>query len=347
MCVQKGIRLLVQGHTAEPHHTERIERAVRNHPSSGCILLTASCWQPDNLRVVVVAIEELSADVQPRSHHPAWLSSGANHAVFWEHGPATVRELHTVLANDAPLTYNTVMTTCNRLVEKGLLERRRVTPDETALRAKQAYVYTARLSEVDLLRRGPEAPVEPPFAGIRHHVPHGSQRASIEQLLAYLGTLRDADGHAIDERALDSIAALLERAESAERAILIYQAEALRALHRAASAECRAEMTGDSSVQTKPDRRRTKPVPAAAVYEYPGDQKICRVCGRPAPPPYATRRDDLRVCSLESCREEARRRDNVAKQRRSVARKRSEQNTLAEDEGELKRPKRFWQPSRS
>jgi len=81
------------------------------------------------------------------------------------------------------------------------------------------------------------------------------------------------------------------------------------------------------STQTKPDRGRAKPVPSSAVYEYPGAQKICRVCGRPAPPPSGTRRDALRVCSLESCRQEARRRDNVAKQRRSHARKRAQRTT--------------------
>src|SRR6476661_5385214 len=115
---------------------------------------------------------------------------------FWEHGPATVRELHTLLSADAPLTYNTVMTVCSRLLEKGLLERRRVIPDDVVSRAKQAYVYTARVSEVDLLRGGPQEPVQPPFAGIRHQLQNGSQRASIEQLLAYLGTLWDADGQA-------------------------------------------------------------------------------------------------------------------------------------------------------
>ena len=63
---------------------------------------------------------------------------------FWEHGPATVRELHTRLTADSPLTYNTVMTICCRFVEKGLLERRRVMPDDGASRAKQAYgIYGA------------------------------------------------------------------------------------------------------------------------------------------------------------------------------------------------------------
>jgi predicted transcriptional regulator len=46
---------------------------------------------------------------------------------LWTHGPATVRELHNQLTGDTPLAYTTIMTTCLRLLEKGLLERRRVT----------------------------------------------------------------------------------------------------------------------------------------------------------------------------------------------------------------------------
>jgi hypothetical protein len=84
-----------------------------------------------------------------------------------------------------------------------------------------------------------------------------------------------ADGQPIEEQALDTITALLERAEAAERAILMYQAEALRALHRAEIAE---------------GRKRPK---SAAVVEYTG--KICRVCGKPAPPPSGKRLDSLRV----------------------------------------------------
>jgi hypothetical protein len=85
---------------------------------------------------------------------------------------------------------------------------------------------------------------------------------------------------------------------------VMYQAEALRALHRAEIAE-----------------RRKRPK-SAAVVDYTG--KICRVCGKPAPPPSGKRLDSLRVCSLERCRQEARRRDAIAKQRRCVARKRAQ-----------------------
>jgi len=41
--------------------------------------------------------------------------------------------------------------------------------------------------------------------------------------------------------------------------------------------------------------------------------------------PSNKRLDDFRVCALEYCRREARRRDNVAKQWRSIALQRAEQ----------------------
>jgi DNA repair exonuclease SbcCD ATPase subunit len=136
-------------------------------------------------------------------------------------------------------------------------------------------------------------------------VGEGSERATVERVLAYLGTLRAPDGQPVDERALDTITALLERAEAAERAILMYQAEALRALQRAEVAE---------------GRKRPK---SAAVVEYTG--KACRVCGKPAPPHSSKRMDTLRVCAQEGCRQEARRRDAVIKQRRAKARKQAQQ----------------------
>jgi Penicillinase repressor len=243
------------------------------------------------------------------------LPSGTDHAELWTHGPATVRELHTAFAAEGPVRYNTLLAICARLLEKGLLERRRVTAGDLASRAKQAYVYVARVSEADT---GQE---EPPSIAIPHHLQNGSEREAIEQLLVYLCRLRDDTGRTVDAQRLAPLAALLERAESAERAVLIYQAEALRANARAASAERRAEVAEGVATQAAP--RRAMPVPSAAVYEHPGN--VCRVCGRPAPPPSGRRYDTLRVCSLPSCQREARRRDNVAKQRRSVAKKRAQQ----------------------
>ena len=60
------------------------------------------------------------------------------------------------------------------------------------------------------------------------------------------------------------------------------------------------------------------------VVEHRDATGICRVCRAPAPPPYASRQDGLRVCGDEACRQEARRRDNVAKQRRYNARRRAQ-----------------------
>jgi len=237
---------------------------------------------------------------------------------LWMHGPATVRELHTALAINGAPRYTTMLSICRLLLERGLLERRRMMADERTSRAKQAHVYAPRMTEAAVLRRA-----EPPAPAISHHRQNGSDRAAIERLLAYLGTLRALDGQPVDERALDTITMLLERAEAAERVIAMYQAEALRALHRAECAERRAEAA------PAPTPARAKPVPSAAVYEYSGRDGICRVCGRPAPPPSGKRLDDLRVCALESCRQEARRRDNVAKQRRCVARQREQRRTLA------------------
>ena len=89
--------------------------------------------------------------------------------------------------------------------------------------------------------RAPEPP-EPHLVRIPHQSPHGSQRATIEALLVYLGRLRDDTGQAIDPQRLAPLSALLARAEAAERAVQIDQAEALRALHRAAAAERWAEV---------------------------------------------------------------------------------------------------------
>jgi hypothetical protein len=94
-------------------------------------------------------------------------------------------------------------------------------------------------------------------------------------LLAYLGTLPDG------QQACALITSLLERAERAERAALVYQAESVRALHRATIAEQWA------AAPPQTPRRRARPVPAAAIYEYPGQEGICRVCGPPAPHPTA------------------------------------------------------------
>src|SRR4051812_41657715 len=100
--------------------------------------------------------------------------------------------------------------------------------------------YTPCVTAAPLLRR--ERSALPPFPGILHQPQHTGARDAVERVLAYLGSLHTPDGQPVDDRALDTMTALLERAEAAERAILAYQAEALRALHRAEEAERRAEI---------------------------------------------------------------------------------------------------------
>ena len=56
------------------------------------------------------------------------------------------------------------------------------------------------------------------------------------------------------------------------------------------------------------------------IVEHADPAGICRVCAAPASPPHGLRTDELRVCVNEACRQEARRRDGVAKQRRYTAR---------------------------
>jgi predicted transcriptional regulator len=66
---------------------------------------------------------------------------------LWTHGAATVREIHNQLTREVPLAYSSVLITCLRLQEKGLLERRRVTDADDATRPRSAYVYAPRMSE--------------------------------------------------------------------------------------------------------------------------------------------------------------------------------------------------------
>jgi hypothetical protein len=69
----------------------------------------------------------------------------------------------------------------------------------------------------------------------------GSDRARVEHLLAYLGTLHNPSGLPTEDSALDTIAALLERAEAAERAAATSATEHQRAQRHADDSERRAE----------------------------------------------------------------------------------------------------------
>ncbi len=271
-------------------------------------------------------------------------------SLLWTRGPATVRQLLTWLTADPPIAYTTIMTICVRLTEKGLVERRLATNSDESARPEQAYVYAPRISEeefthavvgrqIDSLLTHYPAFVQEQVAGaptLRPIASVGSDRARIEHVLAYMGMLRDSEGQRTDDVALDTIAALLDRAENAERRVAAKEAEAVRAELRAQAAEQRAKaaerraekakrrleaMTPSLNHPSKPERKQ--PVPSEVIIEHRDGAGICRVCGKKAPPQSAARRDDLRVCIAEACRVEARRRDNVAKQRRARARRRA------------------------
>lgn len=64
--------------------------------------------------------------------------------VLWERPGLSVRQVADALPGGRPRAYTTVMTVMNRLVNKGLLERRP---------AGRAYVYRPRLSERELVER--------------------------------------------------------------------------------------------------------------------------------------------------------------------------------------------------
>jgi len=279
--------------------------------------------------------------------------------LLWTRGPATVREIHTDLTTNTLLAYTTIMTTCVRLWEKGLLERRSITKADQRKYAWRAYLYAPCQSEADFVRTAIERRIEPVLAqypalvqaqisGVPKRKTLGvgsSDRARVEHILAYLGTLCDPYDQPIDDTVLDTIAALLERAETAERAMETTEAEHGRAQVRANAAEQRAEAaerragiaerqlaTALRQMNRPPQPERRVYVHADTIHEYRDVAGICRVCGRPAPPQSAARRDDLRVCREERCRTEAQRRDNNVKQRRYKERRLGRrQNDLAQD----------------
>ena len=246
--------------------------------------------------------------------------------LLWTRGPATVRQLLTWLTADPPISYQNIMTICERLTEKGLLERRLATSADESARYGQAYVYTPRVSEDEFMRM---AVGQQSAVSTTRPLDTGSDRARVEQALAYLGTMHGENDQRSDDILVHTIAALLERAETAERAAATWEAKAHHAELQMQAAERRALAAGrraekaERRVETllqqmnrppKPERKQRAPL--GVIIEHRDPAGICRVCGQPAPPASAARRDDLRVCVAEVCRKEGQRRDNLAKQRR-------------------------------
>jgi len=255
--------------------------------------------------------------------------------LLWTRGPATVRQLLIWLIADPPISYQNIMTICVRLTEKGLLERRLATsPDESA-RYGQAYVYALRISEDEFMR----AAARQQCAGSTiRPLETGGDQARVEQVLAYLRTMHGENDQRIDDVVLQTITGLLERAETAERTATTWEARAhhaelqmqaaerraLAAKRRAEKAERRLEtLLQQMNRPPKPERKQRAPL--GIIIEHRDPAGICRVCGQPAPPASAARRDDLRVCVAEACRKDAQRRDNLAKQHRYIARRSARQ----------------------
>ena len=95
---------------------------------------------------------------------------------------------------------------------------------------------------------------------------------------------------------------------------MIYEAGALRAVYRAIVADERDAAGACRSAQPATTRRATGASSGQSILWTCADLPGVRPDGTPAS---SHRRDGLRVCSLKSRLQEARRRDNVAKQRRS------------------------------
>src|SRR5262245_43149927 len=105
--------------------------------------------------------------------------------LLWQHGPSSVRELRD---NIPELAYTSVLTTCVRMVDKGLLMRKRASAGDPT-RSANAFIYSPRFSEAQLMLEraapaqsaAPARPATPAEKAIT-----SADRVSVEQLLAYL-----------------------------------------------------------------------------------------------------------------------------------------------------------------
>jgi hypothetical protein len=88
----------------------------------------------------------------------------------------------------------------------------------------------------------------------------------------------------------------------------------------------------EEQIANPPRLKRHKTAWYGAIVEYQDSAGVCRVCGAPAPIYSYPRKDGLRVCDDASCRAEAKRRDNAAKQREYNARVRKKQDQVEQNE---------------
>jgi predicted transcriptional regulator len=246
--------------------------------------------------------------------------------VVWTHGPGTVQDLRERLNADPLPAYTMLMSLCVRPFEKGLLTRR--TLSEAPYQRGISYLYAAALSEAEYTRQTIGPSIQRYFSRPDTNDMNPGEELPFADELAELGMLPLADGQ-------QAIAGLLERAEVAEQAaalavVKLRQAEEhiITLERRAQEAERRTDIalrrveSLERQLNKPPKPERVKRAPLGIIVEHRDPAGICGVCGKQAPPS-AARHDDPRVCVDATCRKEARRRDNVTKQRRYNERRRT------------------------
>jgi BlaI family transcriptional regulator, penicillinase repressor len=70
---------------------------------------------------------------------------------LWANGPMTIRELHYAMAPKHEIAYTTVMTSADRMYQKGLLSR-----EVLGSHCRAAFRYTAALTRAELIARAIE-----------------------------------------------------------------------------------------------------------------------------------------------------------------------------------------------
>jgi len=110
--------------------------------------------------------------------------------VLWEHGPATVREVHERLREDKGTGYTTVLKTLQIMADKGLVRR-----DET----RRAHVYQAKIRRERTQSQIVREVMDRVFAGSASRlVLHAlsTKRASAEEIAEIRRTLDEMEGQA-------------------------------------------------------------------------------------------------------------------------------------------------------
>jgi predicted transcriptional regulator len=196
--------------------------------------------------------------------------------LLWEHGPATVTQLHAWLRAEPPIAYSTMQTICVTLTTKGLLTRRPAAATTARAANGNPYIY------------------EPTIApAIFTHVMVGRTRRVIASYPAdQIGTPAEPKAATSDA---DLLTTLRERVAVAEQAAMHWESTAHRAerrieaLERRANAAERRAEEAERTVQrltaqlNRPPRPKATPHrPREVITEHRSTAGICRVCGAPS-----------------------------------------------------------------